>query len=60
MEDGCVVIGEPLAEEGGCISISELCLVEEAREATGRPPAAWEGPEARLALLRAGSLVEAA
>ena len=60
MDDGCVVIGEPLAEEGGYISISELCLVEEGREVTGGPQAAWEGPEERLALLRAGSLVEAA
>ena len=59
-ENGCVATDEPLAEEDASVSTSELCLVEDGREATGGPLAAWEGPEERLARFREGSLVEAA
>ena len=59
-EDGCVAIGEPLAEEDGCVSTSELCLVKDCCQATGGPPAAWEGPKECLGLFHEGSLVEAA
>ena len=58
-QDCWIAFGEPLPEEDDFISTGEFCLMEDAREATGGPTAAWERPEERLGPFCIGSLVEA-